>query len=44
VREPEYLAKVLSEGADQADEVATRTLDQAKRAMGFTLRGDIPKF
>jgi len=45
IQEPEYLTKILSEGADQADEVASRTLVSAKRAMGFTLPGDtkLPK-
>lgn len=42
--EPEYLAQVLREGAGAADEVASRTLGEAKRAMGFTMPGDIPKF
>jgi len=45
VQEPEYLTKILQEGAEQADEVASRTLVSAKRAMGFTLLGDtkLPK-
>ena len=41
----EYLTKVLAEGAEAADEVASRTLVSAKRAIGFTLPGDkkLPK-
>ena len=43
--ETEYLTQVLREGQEAADETATRTLDSAKRAMGFTLPGDqkLPK-
>lgn len=43
--ETEYLTQVLNEGREAADEQATRTLDSAKRAMGFTLPGDkkLPK-
>jgi len=44
VAEPEYLASVLREGAEAADETASRTLADAKRAMGFTLPGETPKF
>ena len=45
VDDTEYLTKVLKEGQEAADEVASRTLADAKRAMGFTLLGDrkIPK-
>jgi len=45
VSETEYLTKVLKEGQEAADEVASRTLADAKRAMGFTLLGDkkLPK-
>ena len=45
INEPEYLTQVLREGQEAADETATRTLDNAKRAMGFTLPGDqkLPK-
>merc|ERR1712228_121913 len=43
VQDPSYLQSVLAEGAEEADEVAQRTLVNAKRAMGFTLPGDIPK-
>ena len=45
VGETEYLTKVLKEGQEAADEVASRTLADAKRAMGFTLLGDkkLPK-
>ena len=41
----DYLTKILAEGAEAADEVASRTLVNAKRAMGFTLPGDtkLPK-
>lgn len=37
--------QVLREGQEAADEVADRTLVNAKRAMGFTLPGDkkLPK-
>ena len=43
--ETDYLTQVLREGQEAADETATRTLDSAKRAMGFTLPGDqkLPK-
>eukprot|EP00967_Tisochrysis_lutea_P067413 scaffold88028_cov32-Tisochrysis_lutea.AAC.2 len=44
VEDPEYLAGILREGAEAADEVASRTLNEAKRAMGFALPGDTPKF
>ena len=45
INEPEYLTKVLREGQEAADEVASATLASAKRAMGFTLPGDtkLPK-
>ena len=45
ITEQEYLTKILSEGAEAADEVASRTLANAKRSMGFTLPGDkkLPK-
>ena len=45
VTETEYLTKVLAEGQEAADEVASRTLASAKRSMGFTLPGDtkLPK-
>ena len=45
VGETEYLTDVLREGQEAADEVAGRTLANAKRAMGFTLPGDtkLPK-
>lgn len=43
VEDPSYLQEVLSEGAEEADKVAGRTLVNAKRAMGFTLPGDLPK-
>jgi len=45
VTETEYLTKVLAEGQEAADEVASRTLVSAKRSMGFTLPGDtkLPK-
>jgi len=45
ITEQEYLTKILTEGAESADEVASRTLANAKRAMGFTLPGDtkLPK-
>ena len=45
IGEEAYLQQVLADGADRADEVASRTLADAKRAMGFTLRGDkkLPK-
>lgn len=35
----EYLAGVLREGAEAADEIASRTLNSARVAMGFTQRG-----
>lgn len=45
VTETDYLTQVLKEGQEAADEVASRTLSNAKRAMGFTLPGDtkLPK-
>ena len=45
IGEKEYLTKVLADGAEAADAVASRTLGSAKRAMGFTLPGDtkLPK-
>ena len=45
ITEQEYLTKVLQDGQEAADEVASRTLASAKRAMGFTLPGDtkLPK-
>uniref|UniRef100_A0A6U7JSF2 tryptophan--tRNA ligase n=1 Tax=Haptolina brevifila TaxID=156173 RepID=A0A6U7JSF2_9EUKA len=45
VGETEYLTQVLKEGQEAADEVASRTLVDVKRAMGFTLPGDkkLPK-
>jgi len=45
VGETDYLTQVLKDGQEAADEVASRTLADAKRAMGFTLRGDtkLPK-
>ena len=45
VTETDYLQQVLREGSEAADEVASRTLMGAKRAMGFTLPGDtkLPK-
>ena len=45
VTETEYLTGVLREGQEAADEVASATLNNAKRAMGFTLPGDtkLPK-
>jgi tryptophanyl-tRNA synthetase len=45
VQDEAYLTQVLADGAAAADEVASRTLADAKRAMGFTLRGDqkLPK-
>ena len=39
----EYLTGVLAEGAEAANIIAGRTLTNAKRAMGFTLPGDLPK-
>ena len=33
----DYLRSVLKEGADAADEIAQRTLTQAKVAMGFSI-------
>lgn len=41
----DYLTQVLAEGAEAANEVASGTLSNAKRAMGFTLPGDtkLPK-
>jgi len=44
VEDKAYLASVLREGAEAADEVASRTLADTKRAMGFTLLGDEPTF
>merc|ERR1712032_1410957 len=43
VEDKEYLAGVLAEGAEAADAVASRTLKNAKRAMGYPLPGDKPK-
>lgn len=43
IEDKEYLTGVLAEGAESANEVAGRTLTNAKRAMGFTLPGDMPK-
>jgi tryptophanyl-tRNA synthetase len=45
IQDPEYLLQVLRDGQQAADEVAERTLANAKRAMGFTLPGDtkLPK-
>lgn len=45
ISEPGYLQGVLTEGMEAADELATRTVDSTKRAMGFTLPGDtkLPK-
>ena len=45
ITETDYLQQVLRDGQHAADEVASRTLDSAKRAMGFTLPGDtkLPK-
>jgi len=45
ITEEAYLTKILTEGAEAADEVASRTLANAKRSMGFTLPGDtkLPK-
>ena len=40
VADPAYLDSVLAAGADEAREVADRTLLNAKRAMGFTVPGD----
>jgi tryptophanyl-tRNA synthetase len=36
--DPTYLDSVLAEGADKANESATRTLDNCRQAMGFTPR------
>ena len=41
--DPEYLAQVLREGAEAATEEASRTCTGAKRSMGFTMPGDVPK-
>ena len=44
VADPAYLDSVLAAGAEEANEVATRTLVNAKRAMGFTMPGQaLPK-
>jgi len=43
VEDPAYLQSVLAEGAEEAEKEASRTLVSAKRAMGFTLPGDMPK-
>ena len=43
VADKEYLTGVLAEGAEAANIIAGRTLTNAKRAMGFTLPGDLPK-
>ena len=36
--DPAYLDSVLEEGADKANESATRTLENCRQAMGFTQR------
>ena len=36
-----YLTDTLKKGADQADEIATKTLDDAKAAMGITTRASL---
>jgi len=45
VTETAYLTKVLADGQEAADEVASKTLASAKRALGVTLPGDtkLPK-
>ncbi|KAL1524911.1 hypothetical protein AB1Y20_019789 [Prymnesium parvum] len=45
ITEQDYLTKILNDGAEAAEKVASRTLIDAKRAMGFTLPGDtkLPK-
>jgi len=43
VQDEAYLTSVLEDGAEAANEVASRTLTNAKRAMGYTLPGDKPK-
>ena len=40
---PSFLWQVLAEGAEAATEEAARTCEAAKRGMGFTLPGDLPK-
>jgi len=40
----EYVTSVLAEGAEAANTIATRTLDNTKRSMGFAVPGDKPKF
>mmetsp|Transcript_37292 Transcript_37292/g.87191 ORF Transcript_37292/g.87191 Transcript_37292/m.87191 type:complete len:287 (-) Transcript_37292:566-1426(-) len=44
VEDETYLTSVLRDGAEAAEEVASRTLESTKRAMGFTLLGDKPTF
>ncbi len=43
VKDPELLQKVLADGAEAATVEADRTCVGAKRAMGFTVPGDLPK-
>ena len=43
IADKDYLTGVLADGAEAANEVAGRTLINAKRAMGFTLPGDVPQ-
>ncbi len=45
IDDAEYLTQVLADGAAAAEQVAGRTLADAKRAMGFSLPGDkkLPK-
>jgi tryptophanyl-tRNA synthetase len=43
IADKDYLTGVLADGAEAANEVAGRTLINTKRAMGFTLPGDVPQ-
>ena len=43
VADPELLQTVLADGAAAATAEADRTCVGAKRAMGFTVPGDVPK-
>jgi len=43
VKDPDLLQKVLADGAEAATGEASRTCVGAKRAMGFTVPGDVPK-
>ena len=43
VLQPDLLQQVLADGAEAASAEASRTCVGAKRSMGFTMPGDVPK-